>query len=145
MAFGRKHETKSLPWYAEGLRFGCEACGRCCGGGPGYVWLDEVELAEIARRVGLPVEEFRRAYVRPLWRGMSLREKSNYDCVLLDGRGQCTAYEVRPLQCRIWPFWPSNLTNRQAWDEAAQRCPGIGRGPLIRYEQIEAQRMEMEK
>jgi hypothetical protein len=145
MVFGRKPETKSLPWYAEGLRFGCEACGRCCGGGPGYVWLDEVELAEIAHRVGLPVEEFRRVYVRPLWRGMSLREKSNYDCVLLDGRGQCTAYETRPLQCRIWPFWPTNLTNRQAWAEAAQRCPGIGRGPLIHYEQIEAQRMEMVK
>jgi uncharacterized protein len=143
MVFGRKSEAAAPPWYAEGLRFGCQACGRCCGGGPGYVWLDEAELAEIARRVGLPPEEFRRVYVRNLWRGMSLKEKSNYDCVLLDGRGRCQAYDQRPRQCRLWPWWPSNLRSRADWDEAARRCPGIGRGPLMALEQIEAQRMEM--
>lgn len=133
----------ALPWYGEGLRFGCQACGRCCGGGPGYVWLDDSQLAEIARFLGLPPQEFRSIYVRRLWRGLSLREKSNFDCVLLDGRGRCTAYEVRPLQCRSWPFWPSNLRTRCAWEEAAARCPGIGQGPLIAFQEIEALRLEM--
>jgi len=136
-------ETDARPWYAEGLRFGCQACGQCCGGEPGYVWLDESELAEIARFLGLPPQEFRSIYVRRLWRGMSLREKPNLDCVLLDGQGRCTAYEVRPLQCRAWPFWPSNLRSRCAWEEAAARCPGIGQGPLITFQEIEAHRFEM--
>jgi hypothetical protein len=136
-------KTRQLPWYAGGLRFGCQACGRCCGGAPGYVWLDEEEVAEIAASLGLEAGEFQRRYVRRLWRGLSLREKENYDCVLLDGAGRCTAYEVRPLQCRIWPFWPSNLKSPEAWDEAARRCPGIGTGPTYAFEQIEAQRMEM--
>jgi hypothetical protein len=75
---------------------------------------------------------------------MSLREKRDFDCVLLDSGGQCLAYEARPLQCRVWPFWPSNLESPEAWAEAAARCPGIGQGPLIRFEQIEAERLEME-
>jgi hypothetical protein len=136
-------KPRQLPWYAGGLRFGCQACGRCCGGAPGYVWLDEEEVAEVAASLGLEAGEFQRRYVRRLWRGLSLREKENYDCVLLDGAGRCTAYEVRPLQCRIWPFWPSNLESPEAWDEAARRCPGIGTGPTYAFEQIEAQRMEM--
>jgi Fe-S-cluster containining protein len=134
---------ESRPWYAEGLRFACQGCGRCCGGEPGYVWVDDDVLAQIAGFFSLPAAEFRSIYVRRLWRGLSLREKSNFDCVLLDGNGRCTAYEVRPVQCRTWPFWTSNLYSRETWEEAARRCPGIGQGPLIRFEQIEAQRLEM--
>jgi hypothetical protein len=143
MTRGAEERVRVLPWYAEGLCFECQFCGRCCGGGPGYVWLEESELREIARFLGLPAEDFRHLYVRRLWRGMSLREKENYDCVLLDGNGRCTAYAVRPLQCRVWPFWPSNLGSREVWDEAGLRCPGIGRGAAIDYEQIEAERRKM--
>ena len=134
--------TPPAPWYAGGLRFGCRGCGRCCGGAPGYVWVDEEDLAAIAAAVGMPAAEFRRTFVRRLWRGLSLKEKANYDCVLLGGNGRCTAYDFRPAQCRTWPFWPSNLRNPQAWEESARRCPGMGSGPLYAVEQIEALRLE---
>ncbi len=131
------------PWYADGLRFACQACGRCCGGAPGYVWLDREELAAMARAARCDVKLFRRTYVRKLWRGLSLKEKANYDCVMLAADGRCTVYEVRPTQCRTWPFWPSNLKDPKAWAEAAKRCPGVGQGPLYAFEQIDAQRLEM--
>ena len=133
------------PWYAEGLRFGCKQCGRCCGGAPGYVWVDQQEMPEMAAFLGVSRDDFRRRYVRWLWRGLSLREKANYDCILLDSSGRCVTYEVRPVQCRIWPFWPSNLRTQAAWDQACRRCPGMGQGPLYSVEQIEAKRMEMER
>jgi len=136
-------KSEKPPWYAEGLRFACQACGQCCGGAPGYVWVDEEEIVEISATLGLGAEGFRDLYVRRLWRGLSLREKPNYDCVLLDGHGRCIAYERRPLQCRTWPFWPSNLRSPEAWEEAGRRCPGLGTGPLYALEQIEALRMEM--
>jgi uncharacterized protein len=130
-------------WYAGGLRFGCQACGACCGGAPGYVWVDDEDIARISGALGVAPIDFSRTYVRSLWRGKSLREKTNYDCVLLEGGGHCAVYEVRPLQCRTWPFWESNLATREAWQEAARRCPGIGKGPVYRIEQIEALVMEM--
>ncbi|MBM4020424.1 MAG: YkgJ family cysteine cluster protein [Planctomycetes bacterium] len=143
MSGGAANSADPQPWYAEGLRFECQACGRCCGGGPGYVWLDDDELAAIAQFLGLAADEFRGLYVRRFLGGMSLAEKADFDCILLDGHGRCTAYDVRPLQCRVWPFWPSNLRSRETWQDAARRCPGIGRGPLIALEQVEALRLEM--
>ncbi|MCX5685543.1 MAG: YkgJ family cysteine cluster protein, partial [Planctomycetota bacterium] len=71
-------QATARPWYAEGLRFGCRQCGCCCGGGPGYVWVNEEELAVIAKFFGVSAAEFRGTYVRSLWRGMSLRERANY-------------------------------------------------------------------
>jgi len=144
MTPGADHPYEPTPWYAEGLRFACRACGRCCGGAPGYVWVDKEEVAAMASHLGMTARQFRRQYLRRLWRGLCLKEKSNYDCVLLDAAGRCVAYEVRPLQCRTWPFWPTNLVSRRAWDDAARRCPGMNSGPLYRLEQIDALRKEMD-
>jgi Fe-S-cluster containining protein len=144
MTPGADRQYEPTPWYAEGLRFACLACGRCCGGAPGYVWVDKEGVAAMASHLGMTARQFRRQYVRRLWRGLCLKEKSNYDCVLLDADGRCVAYEVRPLQCRTWPFWPTNLVSRRAWDDAARRCPGMNSGPLYRLEQIEILRMEMD-
>ena len=105
--------------------------------------MDDDEVEAIARHLGLERKEFRRRYARRLWRGLSLKEKANFDCILLDGESRCAIYPVRPTQCRVWPFWPSNLRSRDAWESVARRCPGIGQGPLWSLEQIEAKRMEM--
>jgi hypothetical protein len=37
----------------------------------------------------------------------------------------------------MWPFWPSNLASADAWNKAAQRCPGINSGRLYSFEEIE--------
>ncbi len=132
------------PWYADGLRFACRACGRCCGGGPGYVWVGKDEAARIAEYLGMAYKAFRRTYLRRAWRGLTFKEKPNYDCIMLDGGGRCTVYPVRPLQCRIWPFWPTNLAGPKTWEAAGRRCPGIGHGPRYALEQIEALRLDME-
>jgi Fe-S-cluster containining protein len=65
---------------------------------------------------------------------LSLREKANYDCIFwLNG---CAVYEARPLQCRAYPFWPSTLASRNAWEAAS--CAGMGTGTLYSREEIEA-------
>ena len=46
-------------------------------------------------------------------------------------------YPVRPGQCRTWPFWSENLASPNAWNKTAQKCPGINRGKLYSYEQIQ--------
>jgi Fe-S-cluster containining protein len=93
----------------------------------------------------MTVRDLRRTYLRRAWRGLTFREKRNYDCIMLDGGGRCSIYPVRPLQCRIWPFWPNNLASPATWEEAGKRCPGIGQGPTYAFEQIESLRMEMER
>jgi len=127
----------SEPWYADGLRFRCTQCGDCCTGAEGYVWVNQQEVEELAEAVGMKPETFERRFVKRVGIRRSLKERANGDCVLLDKETRkCTAYEVRPRQCRTWPFWNSNLRSREAWDEAAEACPGCNKGSLVPLEQI---------
>lgn len=123
-------------WYQDGLRFECTQCGNCCTGEPGFVWVDDAEIAALAERLEIPIEEMVGFYTKPLHGKRSLREKANGDCVFFKEGEGCTVYELRPRQCRTWPFWESNLVNRRAWDRMKQGCPGAGHGELIPVEEI---------
>jgi len=129
-------------WYAGGLRFACTRCGSCCGGAPGYVWVQTTDVNRIAGHLNLTPDEFVRKHVRNIGRGRSLRELHNGDCEFLerlsDGRTRCRIHEVRPVQCRTWPFWKSNLASETAWKLAAGICPGMNTGELYSMAQIEA-------
>jgi Fe-S-cluster containining protein len=129
------------PWYAEGLKFQCTGCGDCCTGAPGYVWVNQAEIDALAARLGLPVAEFERKYVREVGVRRTLKERKNYDCVFLDGETRkCTVYEDRPRQCRTWPWWNSNLKSPEAWQQTCEVCPGSGKGKLYSLEVIEKER-----
>ncbi|MEO1992904.1 MAG: YkgJ family cysteine cluster protein [Pirellulales bacterium] len=124
-------------WYAGGLRFTCTQCGDCCSGAEGYVWVNQAEIDSMAERVGLTPLDFEKSYVKRVGVRRSLKERRNGDCVLLDKETRkCTAYEQRPRQCKTWPFWDSNLRSPQAWEEAAEACPGCNKGTLVPLETI---------
>jgi Fe-S-cluster containining protein len=40
----------------------------------------------------------------------------------------CSIYQVRPLQCRTWPFWPEVIKSPATWARAGKGCPGINNG-----------------
>ena len=130
----------SEPWYAEGLRFKCTECGDCCTGAPGYVWVNQEEIDALAARLDMTVAEFERRYVVRVGVRRTLKERKNYDCVLLDPEThQCTAYEARPRQCRTWPFWDSNFKSPEAWQRTCEVCPGSGQGKLYQLAAIQEQ------
>lgn len=132
------------PWYREGLRFQCTACGDCCTGAPGYVWVTKAEIQAMATALGTEFEQFETRYVRPVGIRKSLVERANGDCVFFDSRARnCQLYEARPRQCRTWPFWSSNVNTPQRWQETCEACPGCGKGPLVTVEEIEEQMARM--
>jgi len=128
--------SKEQPWYDDGLRFSCTRCGNCCTGEPGYVWVDDAEIDAIAQQRNEPRPEVLALYTRKSSRGPTLREKPNGDCVFYDRKIGCTIYQVRPRQCRTWPFWESNLRSPQSWERIGKNCPGAGLGDLISVEEI---------
>lgn len=127
-------------WFAEGLRFECTGCGQCCTGSPGYVWVTENEIEEIALFLNLTTKEFIQRFVRRVDGRFSLLEHpKNFDCVFLKGK-KCQIYSVRPTQCQTFPWWPQHLQSNEDWQRAATFCEGISENaPLIPIEHISEQ------
>ena len=127
----------SEPWFQDGLRFTCTGCGDCCSGAPGYVWVSDEDIERLATHLGLDVLTFERRFVRRVGIRHSLIEYSNGDCVFFDPeKRNCSVYSARPLQCRTWPFWDSNIRSPAAWERTCQVCPGSGQGTLYPVEKI---------
>jgi hypothetical protein len=134
-------KTKN-PWYVGGLNFQCAQCGTCCSGpGEGYIWVVRREIEFIADYLKMPVSQLRKKYLKRVgMRTSIIEDRITKDCIFLEmvnGEKRCGIYPVRPTQCRTWPFWSSNLTSSNAWNEATQRCGGINRGRLYSFEEIE--------
>ncbi len=129
--------ARPRPWWAaRGLRFECARCGRCCRGEPGAVFLLPDEEAALGAFFGLSPGEFRARYETSRWRYPSLRERAGGECVMLGADGGCLVYDLRPLMCRTWPFWPEALDSPGAWERAARRCPGMDAGRLRPADEI---------
>ncbi len=100
------------------------------------MWVREIEIASIARFLKLDVAEFAATCLRKTLRDYALVEQANGDCVFWSPAG-CRIYEVRPTQCRTFPFWWEYLRTPKAWGEAARRCPGVGKGRLYLPQEAE--------
>ena len=130
---------ETLPWYKDGLRFQCTGCGKCCSGGPGYVWATPEEIAAIASFLKMTVDLFVRRYIRQKDNRYALIEKKmqNFDCVFLQDN-KCRIYPVRPVQCKSYPWWKELLQSKESWEIAARYCEGIQtQAPLVPYEEIQ--------
>ena len=81
-------------------------------------------LMEILQeRVGISDEE-----LEERMRAIDLRDGSE------DGR-----ITERPTQCRTFPFWRETLRSREKWENLAEFCPGIDKGPRQSLEVIREQ------
>jgi uncharacterized protein len=124
-------------WYANGLRFTCLKCGKCCVDEGEYteVYVTRDEVARMAGCLGLYPHEFLKRYVQKSdgFETLASREGA---CIMLS-EGRCRIYDARPRQCRTWPFWPQNLSRRAWYGEVKKRCPGVGSGRTFSVEEIE--------
>lgn len=138
MSHKLKQVEQEEPWYKEGLRFECTGCGQCCTGAPGYIWVNEREIQEIADFLKLDIQTFADRHLRMINGRFSLRENPHtYDCTFLK-ENKCTVYGVRPTQCRTFPWWPTLLKSKEEWLEASKRCEGITcSAPLVPFGKIQ--------
>ncbi len=133
-------EERPEAWYASGLRFECTQCGNCCRnhGDYSFVNLGPKDLEAIPRFLGISPEEFLARFCTKEPGHFPTLRMDAPQCPFLDAGARCSIYSVRPMQCRTWPFWRSNL-ERERWDgPVRQCCPGIGSGPVHSREEIDA-------
>lgn len=97
----------------------CQRCTACCKW-PGDVRIEEDEIGPIAAFLGLAEEEFiaRFTRLRTNRMGLSLIERENHECVMLE-EGGCRIHPVKPEQCRGFP----NKWNFAGWREVCEAKP----------------------
>ena len=117
-----------------GIRFECRRCGACCTGDPGIIRISGLEIQDLADFLKMPASDLIRMHLRPIETGFSIAEETDGRCRFYD-QG-CRIYPVRPLQCRIYPFWFSRMRSERQWKKTLGQCPGIGHGPLYSRERI---------
>lgn len=117
------------PWYADGLRFTCSQCGKCCRshGEYQFVYLTGEDIGRLSDHFGQTRREFLFEYTERDGAWRVLKWPNNEHCIFLTEQG-CSVYESRPEQCRTWPFWNENLDEDVWLEEVAPFCPGVGQG-----------------
>ena len=103
------------------------------------MFLSEEHLKKLENALNLDRKSLLAVYCRWVtdWKGdesLSLKEKSNKDCILWDNG--CTVYNERPFQCVSFPFWESIVVSKEAWKNTGTGCPGIGSGTLYSKEAV---------
>lgn len=129
-------------WYINGLHFQCQQCGNCCSGpDEGVIWITKPEIEKVAEHLGTTPEEFSKKCLRRIGLKSTIKENSQTkDCIFLtrfNGISGCAIYDFRPKQCRTWPFWSHNLYSPDDWNTAALKCPGINKGRLYSFDEIQ--------
>ena len=126
----------SKKFYEKGLRFECQVdCATCCELTGGFVFISENEVKKIAGFLNCSPEEVRQFFTWSIDEQLILINGEGESCIFLENR-RCTIYEVRPAQCRHFPFWPENLRSKSAWQKLARDCPGINQGKLYSEAEI---------
>lgn len=122
--------------------FGCTGCGQCCGGDPEthYIELLAGEAERIRRYLQLSAARFQRKHLVSIEDiGTGIRINNDGRCSLLSAGNRCLVYEVRPLQCSSYPFWPEVMQSKAAWLAEGSRCEGINQGEAVSPCHIETQ------
>ena len=133
---------ESSLFYAQGLRFSCIRCSACCRFDSGFVFLSEKDVSLLGTTLNMGYKEFIETYCRWVLSEnrvfqLSLKEKSNYDCIFWVQDKNCSVYNARPQQCRAFPFWASIVSDESSWEMTAKCCPGMDKGSLNSVDSIE--------
>ena len=113
----------------EAIYYQCQRCTNCCRW-PGFVRIEDAEIAPMARFLGIAEHDFIQRYtrLRPERDGLALVDKGpapddtySHECVFLEGR-DCRIQPVKPRQCAGFP----NTWNFPGWREACEARPVLG-------------------
>lgn len=118
--------------YKQGFDFAfdenaCKDCGgKCCTGESGNIFADKEEIAKLMLHFKLDENEFKERYLKKVGLRYSFKEKEFEDgfaCIFFDTKKRnCAIYELRPKQCKTFPFWDYFKTHKK---ELRKECIGI--------------------
>ncbi len=119
-------EQEGYSYKFDAIRCGtCE--GNCCIGESGYIWITPDEIEKLSLHLDKSVKEVVSDDLQKVGYRYSINEvelgENNFACKFFDlTKKQCSIYEVRPKQCRTFPFWDYF---KERINEVKEECPAI--------------------
>lgn len=107
----------------------CKVCqGKCCIGESGYIWINKSEMEYFIKFLNIDEDSFKKNYLEKVGFRYTLKEieyNGGFSCIFFDMEKRCCkVYNIRPNQCRSYPFWEYFKENL---DELESECLGIMR------------------
>lgn len=103
--------------------FLCKKCGNCCK--QGFVYLTNKDIKSISACLKINIDQFYNQYTEYiLWIGRVLKFKDD-KCVFLNNNNYCLIYDVRPEQCKKFPYWDWIIKKKNWQDEIKEFCKGV--------------------
>ena len=107
--------------------YACKECpGKCCSGESGNIWVTQYEMRLISSFLRINLIDCIQKYFTTHNNRITNKERlteSGYECIFLKGsQKNCSIYEVRPSQCREYPFWDYFRKHKEL---IINECPGI--------------------
>jgi hypothetical protein len=104
------------------MNFNCKKCGKCCTA-KGFLYVNLNDVVNISEFLKIKKDDFINNYLH----------KDNDDKYYLGGSDNschffqkgCTIYDVRPYQCRSYPFWYYIVRSKEEWNKESRFCKGI--------------------
>jgi len=140
-------DPEGLGFATADTRFQCTICGECC-------QLEVFLTSADVERIRLSKDAKRYAEELSKRRSTLAAGEGKAACLFLRST-RCSIYESRPLQCRLYPFFPiaaevleaSGLTmpdravrsvrgSTVYYFSIGQHCLGLGKGPIPEWESI---------
>jgi Fe-S-cluster containining protein len=122
--------------------FECRICGECCFG-EGGIFVGEEEAERIAVFLGVTSSEFTSQFCEERNGRLYIRTGEDGFCLYYDKEKSCLIHPVKPDRCSLWPFFPANVHDKDAWELAKEACPGIN--PDCPYEEFVRQAEKNQK
>lgn len=107
--------------------FQCQQSGNCCRC-PGYVYVNQKDIKNMATIKKLSIHEFKEKFVQ-VKKGWSYIAAPNFQttCFLDKKLKKCTVYKARPAACKSFPDWDMVWKNQESLSETARYCPGLAK------------------
>lgn len=119
---------------SDSFDFLCQKCGNCCRG-TGEVFFSKNDILNIREYLNWSDRDYHQQiknFIQSSLNGYFVHFSSG-SCYFLKGKNRCRIYDVRPVQCRTYPFWHSNFNSREDVLQLKEECSGSLKGDGEKY------------
>ncbi|MEK9658254.1 MAG: YkgJ family cysteine cluster protein [bacterium] len=104
--------------------FKCQGSGNCCRC-PGYVYVTDQELENMAKILDMNPADFRQQYTKTRSGWTLVSDPRFRPACFLNDQQRCKVYDARPKACRSYPDWPSIWKDDASVIHESTLCPGL--------------------